>query len=140
VPYAPGELKATAFDAKGVVLGTHVLTTTGKPAAIVLQPELAKPRASRGQIVYIPVEIRDSAGKRVDDAAIPLTAAMTGEAELLDFGSANPATDDFAGDANTSSWHGNALVVVRSTGKAGTVQVNVTSPGIPAAAAQFELK
>jgi beta-galactosidase len=140
VPYAAGELKATAFDANGAVLGTRVLTTTGKPAAIALTPELERVHAARGEVVYVPIEVRDGAGRLVDDAAVPLTANVSGDAELIAFGSANPATADFAGDDKTESWRGHALLVVRSTGKTGAVKLSVNSPGLTMAEAQFELK
>ena len=140
VPYSPGELKATAFDANGKVLGSRVLATTGKAATLALVPETTATKAGRGQVVYVPIDVRDNAGKVVNDAAIPLAVSVSGAAELVAFGSANPATDDFAGDDHTQSWHGHALLVVRSTGKPGIVHVSVSSEGLPAAEAQLELK
>lgn len=145
VAYAPGVLRAVALGGDGgAAVGTEELVTTGPAAAIVLSPErgdagAAAARADRSTVIYVPVEIRDTQGRRVPDAAVPLTAEVTGEAELKAFGTASPTALGALSDPVTESFRGAALVILRPTGSAGKVRVRVTGPGLTAGESEFEL-
>ena len=140
VPYAPGELKATAMSADGAVLGRRTLVSAGAPAAIAATPEFEHVRAARSQLIYVPIELHDAAGRLADATDAPLSAETRGPVELLAFGSADPATPDSSTDRDTRTYRGRALLVLRSTGAPGSVHVTLRSPNLPASETDFTVR
>ena len=132
VPWQPGTLTATAFDGERIV-ATKELRTTGAPARIELRSETPAVRADRAALVFVPVAVLDEAGAVVPDAALALTIAVEGEAELCGFGSADPEAVGSLADVSTKTFRGRALAILRSTGRAGKIRVTVTAPGLPPA-------
>ncbi len=133
VPYAAGVLEAVAFRGSAV-LARQKLETAGEPARVRVTAERAKAGRGRDSVSFFAVEVLDAQGRLVPDAAVKLHTKITGPAELIGFGSANPlATGSFqAHEALT--YHGRALVILRSKGAAGPVRVEVDaeaiSPGV----------
>jgi len=140
VPYAPGELKAIALGADGTVLGTRSLATAGTAATLALLPELDRVSAGRDQLIYLPIEVRDANGRIVDDAEVALHAAVTGPAELIAFGSANPDATEVTNTTDAHSFRGRALLILRSSGESGVVRVKLSSPHLPEIATDFEIR
>jgi beta-galactosidase len=140
VPYSAGELKATALSAEGAAIGSRTLVTSDAATKLVALPELDRVRAAREQLIYVPVEVRDRADRLVDDAEISLAASVAGEAEILGFGSANPASLDAVNTPAAHTFRGRALLILRSTGKPGSVHVALKSPGLPEGSTTFSLQ
>ena len=69
------------------------------------------------------------------DAEIPLTAQVTGPAELAGFGTANPITDEDYTDNETVTYRGRALAIIRPGTEAGEVLLTVSGKGLPESAA-----
>ncbi len=138
VPYAPGTLRASTI-VDGKVVATCTLETSGPAAALALQPELAGQSAERSQLIYVPIEIKDAAGRLVPDAHLPLELELSGPAEVQGFGSASPTAMGSLKDSKTDSFRGRALAILRSTGKSGTVRITLKSPGLPAAQCEITL-
>jgi beta-galactosidase len=136
VPWAAGTLTATALDGDAAV-ATKELRTTGPAAQIRLLPETAPRRADRAALVFVPIEALDSAGSLVSDAALPLSIKVEGEAELCAFGSADPEAVGPLADATAKTFRGRALTILRSTGNAGMVRLQVTAPGLSPATAEL---
>jgi beta-galactosidase len=139
VPYAAGELKAVALGTDGKEIGSRVLTTSGAPAGLAVTPELKNVRAGRDQVIYVPLEVRDGTGKLAEQAAVPLKVVVSGAAELLGLGTANPTQIESFKDSETISFRGRALLVLRSTGAPGRVQVSLGSPDLTQAEMTFEI-
>lgn len=139
VPYAAGELKAVALGADNTVLGSRTLTSTGAPAGLAATPELKAVHAGRNQVIYVPIEVRDREGQLAEQAEVPLKVAVSGAAELLGFGTANPTQIESFKDSETKSFRGRALLVLRSTGVPGRVQVKLDSAGLTGADLGFDI-
>ena len=139
VPYVAGELKAVALGADNTVLGSRTLTSTGAPAGLAATPGLKGVQAGRDQVIYVPIEVRDSAGKLAEQAEVPLKIGISGAAELLGFGTANPTQVESFKDSETKSFRGRALLVLRSKGAPGRVQVKLDSPGLAGASLGFDI-
>lgn len=84
--YEPGILEAVSYE-NGVVISRCSLSTTGAPHAIRLTSDcpdtLASLSSDGHSLAYISVEIVDKNGVTVPDAALPLSAAVTGVGMLL---------------------------------------------------------
>jgi len=147
ITYRPGLLEAVSYR-NGREISRTCLKTVGEPAAIRLTAETF-PRtnisvpdntansgsasgadislASDGHsLAYISVEIVDSQGNRVPDAAIPLKAHVAGAGMLAGFGSANPVTEENYTAGSFTTYQGRALAVIRSGYEAGKASLTVS--------------
>ena len=103
---------------------------SGPASSLRCVPESTRVRASTESLVFIPIEVLDAQGRLVSDAGIELTAASDGEAHVQAFGSANPIDAASVIDAKATSFRGRALLILRSTGKAGKARVQLSTPGL----------
>lgn len=129
--YQPGQLKAVAYrDGKAVAEDT--LVTTGPAAQVILEPERTCISPDGMDLCYVAVTLADSEGRRVYDADVELTAAVSGQAVLLGFGSNNPCTEENYGTGRRNTWNGRAMIVLRAGKEAGQAELTVTGGGFPA--------
>jgi beta-galactosidase len=129
VPYQPGTLTAVAYT-DGKEIARQTLTTVGEPARLTLRAERKHIGGTAADLAYVVVEVRDSHGRLVPDAAVPLTFTVQGPARLLAAGSANPYGIESFQDPNTRSFHGTALAILQPTARRGEATVRVSSPGL----------
>lgn len=125
LPYAPGVLRAISLH-DGQPISEAVLTTPGKPAAIRLLPETSTMVKGCDSLCYVNVELVDADGNLVTDAECELTAAVSGTAHLLGFGSSNPKTTDNYAAGRCHAYGGRALAVLRSGEDAGEAVLTVS--------------
>mgnify|MGYP002627269471 CR=1 FL=1 len=111
--YTPGTLTAVAYDARGKELGRNQLHSAQGELHIAVEPEIVE--AKPGQIVYVPVSLKDEKGTVESNADRKLTVSVEG-GELLGFGAANPKTEEQYYTGSFTSYLGRALAVVRVYG------------------------
>ena len=121
VPYEPGVLRAEA-DARG-----RLLWTKGEPARLRLTPDRRVITADGQDLSFITVEVVDKYGNVCPDAAIPCEAIVKGQGTLLAFASADLKDREPYTSPKVTTWHGRALLVVRSTQKKGNAQISIKS-------------
>jgi beta-galactosidase len=136
--YGPGTLEALAFR-NGVEIARKQLVTVGAPAAIRLTPEHAEAGAARGDINYVTVEIVDAEGRVVPDTTKNIQLSLSGPAELIAFGSANPVAVGSFQSPTAQTWEGRALAIVRGSGAAGRVKVEVRAEGLRSGSTMLNL-
>jgi beta-galactosidase len=129
LPYSAGTLKAVGTRADGRA-DSVVLRTAGEPSSIKLTPDRKALTADGQDLSFVQVELVDRHGTVDPNAAHRLVFRVDGPATIAGVGSADMTdTDSYAGPSR-KAWHGRALVIVRSTHKAGTITVTVSSPGL----------
>jgi beta-galactosidase len=138
VPYEPGRLVATAFQA-GRQIGRRVLETAAAAAALRLKVDRPRIAASRNDLAHVTVEVVDAAGRLVPDAVHVLRASLTGAIELAAFGNANPRGVASFRQPVAKTWHGRALAIVRPTGRMGTATIKVEAEGLKSARVRIVL-
>jgi beta-galactosidase len=74
---------------------------------------------------YINIELVDATGHAVYADKV-LRASISGAAELIGFGSANPITDENYTSGVFSTYHGRAMAIVRSGYEAGEAVLKVS--------------
>ena len=79
IPYAPGTVKAAAYDEKGTVIAEETIRTPGDPALIVLTRERD---CDTGNMCFIDISTTDADGIPVPNARSCVTVRVTGDAEL----------------------------------------------------------
>ena len=129
VPYRPGELVAIALRG-GQQVGRKTLITVGTPSALRLTAERAVLEASPNDLAYVFAEVCDSQGRRVPDAAVPLTFTLDGAARLRATGSANPRGLKSFSDRNCTTFHGEAGAIVQPANYRELAVLRVSSPGL----------
>jgi beta-galactosidase len=136
--YQPGVLEVSAYR-NGMQIARQQLTTVGAAAAIRLTPERKRGAGNRGDVSYVAVEIIDAQGRLVPDAMHAIQLSVSGPAELIAFGSANPFAIGSLRALTAQSWSGRALAILRGTGRAGRVQLEASAEGLGRANTNFQM-
>lgn len=107
--YAPGTLKAVAYDVSGKKLGeSQLVSATGKNR-IVATPEQGTVKA--GSIAYVSVSLQGDNGIVEMNADRKIDVTVTG-GKLMGFGSANPRTGECFDKGSYTTYYGKALAAV----------------------------
>jgi beta-galactosidase len=128
VPFAPGTLKAVAYN-RGKPVANDELHTAGKATRIVLTPE--RTRLSAGDdVVTITATAVDETGIRVPDASQEVHFSISGPGSIL-------ATDNGSNTDHESfllPQHrldaGRVIVLVRATKSTGSIRVHAAAAGL----------
>jgi beta-galactosidase len=137
VPYQAGELKAVG-KIQGQIVYTQTIRTTGKPAALRLTADKNTLRANGEDVAHIQVEIIDSNGNPVPTANNEIRFLVKGEGQLIGMESGDNRSHnaghfrhrDPAQPASKEALGGLILGYVQAGRKAGTIAVEVSSPGL----------
>jgi len=109
VSYAPGELKAIAYDASGHAVGESFLhSAEGRRTVQIMQES----KHTEDDILYYDVSIVGENGEIECNADQKLRITVEG-GELLGFGSANPCTEEDYLSGVFTTYYGRAQAVVR---------------------------
>ena len=148
VPYEPGTLRASLPSDMDSSLSTcgskfftpNSLTTASEPAALRLTPDRRVISADGQDLSFIVVEVVDREGRVCPDAAISCEAVVSGQGRLLAFASADLRDVEPYTSAHVTTWHGRALLVVRSTQKKGQARVSIRAATLPTATLTLQFK
>ena len=138
VPYAPGELKAVAFE-NGREIGSIGFRTTGKAHRLKMSADRLKVRASRDELIYVTATVVDDKDQTLPDAVVPVSFAVSGAGEIAAVGNANPKDVASFQHPKRNTFHGRCLAIVRPTGKAGVVEVRAESPELGSAILRLDV-
>jgi beta-galactosidase len=136
--YQAGALEAVAFR-DGSEIARRRLNTAGKATAIRVTPERPAGGRARGDISYISVELLDANGSAVFDTGRVVAFTVSGPAELIAFGSANPFAVGSLQSGSTQTWNGRALAIVRGRGSADRVDLTASAEGLAPGTAVIRL-
>ncbi len=128
VPYAPGELKASATVHGKLV--EQVLRTTGNPSKIALRADRTKIRASRNDLSYIMAELQDDAGNPIEDGVADIHFSVKGQGELAAVGSANPHEMASFHQPHRRTFHGRCVAILRPTGETGNITLEASGDNL----------
>jgi beta-galactosidase len=136
VPYAPGSLKAVAYQG-GKQVAVDEIKTAGAPAKIKLVPDRSVISADGDDLSFLTVRIEDKDGNLcpMADSLVHFSVTGAGKIEAVDNGSA-ASEEPFQAD-HRKAFSGMALLIVRSTGAPGAIHVTATSGGLVQAAADL---
>lgn len=118
--YAPGELKAVAYDKTGRMIGESVLRSAEPDTRIQISPEK---KLTDDDICYFSIDLVGANGEIECNADTILTVTAEG-GELLAFGSANPKTEEDFLRGSYRTYYGRAQAVVRRTSDTVSVYVS----------------
>jgi beta-galactosidase len=130
LPYTPGLLKVVGVE-NNQELESDTLETAGKSAQIRLIADRTKILANGQDLSFITVEITDKKGIIEPNAENRLLFNVEGPGVIAGIDNANlKDLDPYVGDSR-KTWHGRALVVIKSTHHSGDIRLRVSSAGLP---------
>ncbi len=107
-----------------------VLATAGKPAGLRLTADRTTLQAGGQDLSFVTVEAIDADGRFQPNADQDVQFAITGPGVIAAVGNADSHDEaPYQGDRR-KLFHGRALVVVRSQGQGGIVQLTARTPGL----------
>ncbi len=129
VPYAPGAIAGIGYK-NGVMVASHVIQTTGEPAALRLLPDRAILKADGEDIVPIAVAVVDAAGRLVPTAQNKVTFSVTGPGVNAGVGNGDPCCHEPNQADYRSAFNGLCMVLVRATNQSGKILVEARAAAL----------
>ena len=138
VPYAPGVLKAIAYDENGEVIATTERRTFGEARKIRLKPDKYRLKANGTDLIFVEIYVEDEDGNVVENAANRIEVTVTGAGRLV--GLDNGDSTDFDQYKGTSRrlFNGRLMAIVAAKLDPGLIRMEVASKGLAAEKVEFE--
>ena len=136
VKYAPGKLVAKGRR-NGKTFESTV-ETTGKPAAIMLEPDRTVLTADGADISLVTVKIVDDHGRTVPVATNAVTFSVTGPGQLIGVGNGDPSCHEPDKGTRRYAFNGLCLAIIQSSRTRGAISIRADSPGLRSAKATLE--
>ncbi len=128
VPWQAGELKAVGHR-NGKEL-TDVVKTAGAPARLVLQADRQEIHADGKDLSFVTVTVTDKDGVPVPDADNRVQFTLDGAMTIAGVDNGlQTSLEPFKAD-HRKAFNGKCLVILKSSGKAGTTTLTAISPGL----------
>ena len=132
VPYNAGELKAVGYKGKKMITSA-VLKTADEPTTIKLTADRTTLLADGQDLSYITVELADGKGNRNPKSENLLRFDIEGPGSIVAVGNANPMSIESYQLPQRKAWQGRCLVIIKSSGKPGTINLTVKTEGLRSA-------
>lgn len=139
VPYAAGELKAVGYKGKKKIAAA-VLKSAGTVSSIKLSPDRSGISADGQDLSYVTVELTDANGIRNSKADNLVKFTINGEGTIVGVGNSNPVSIESNQLPQRKAWKGKCLVIIKSTGKPGTISLSASAYGLPSAVTTITAK
>lgn len=144
VQYEEGTLSAKAYDSNGELIEDtygldYVTTNSDEGSSLKVTAEKSEIQADGSSLSYISVDVLDGNGEFVSSARNNIRFSLTGNGEIVGVDNGNPSTTDkfqqptvltSGKSANIDAFSGKALVIVKSTDKAGGFTLRAESSGL----------
>lgn len=129
VAFAAGELKAVAYDAEGAVLAEDIRFTPGDTERIVLQADRPALTATGSDLAFVTISAEDAQGRPVENACDRVHVSVMGQGMLMGVDNGDSTDRDGYKTTTRRLFSGKLLAVIGDIGEAGTVHIEVASPG-----------
>jgi beta-galactosidase len=139
VVYQPGELKVVAFR-NHVHWAEDTVRTTGPATKLKLQPDRSTIHADGQDLSFVTVAIADWTGRMVPRSKNHVTFSVTGPGEIVAVDNGDATSFEPFQAKERNAYNGLCLVVVRSTGKDGTIALRASSAGLQSAQVKIKAK
>jgi beta-galactosidase len=134
--YIPGEIVAVAYT-DGIETGRTFLMSAGTTVKLKVEADRTQIEADDSDLSFISISLVDEEGILKPLADRKITVKVEGAGILQGLGSGNPKTEENYFDAETTTFDGKALAVIRPI-KSGTITVYVEAEGCPAQTVKIE--
>jgi beta-galactosidase len=139
VPFEPGTLKAISRS-RGKVVLTREVHTAGQPARIILSPDRRVIKADGSDLSFVTVKVVDADGTVVPQADNLVKFQLTGEGSIAGVDNGSQVSHEPFKANYRKAFHGMALAIIQSKGKAGRITLKATAEGLAPASVVIEAK
>lgn len=130
VPYAPGTLEARGYNSLGRQIVADKVETAGAPARLEIVPDRARLLADGEDVIMVRCNVLDAQNRVVPTAGNAVSFAVSGSARVAGVGNGDPSDHDPDKASQRRAFNGHCLAIVQSDGRAGSVTLTATSPGL----------
>ena len=138
IPYAKGELYAKAYDSVGNVIATDRQCSFDDPSEIVLSPDKRVLAADAEDMAFVTVSLNDANGRPVHNARNRVHVTVTGAARLVGLDNGDSTDYDEYKCTSRRLFSGKLLLMLMARKEPGTINVKVSSAGLPDAELTLE--
>ena len=139
VPYVPGTLKVEGLRSDRVV-AESVLQTVGDPVRLELSADRMALNAGGQDLLFITVEAVDKKGRLQVNTNHKVLFSVRGVGTIAAVGSGDGQSQDSYSGNSFNLFNGRALVVLRTSSKAGEIKLTAKADGLSAASIVVESK
>jgi beta-galactosidase len=139
VPYAPGVLKAVGVRGDRVV-AESVLRTSGQATKLRVSADRKMVDANGEDLSFVTVEAVDADGRPDLQASQDVQFSVSGPGLIAAVGNGDAQDADSYHSEHRKLYQGRALVVVRSSRKAGAIVLTARSSGLSEGAVTIEAR
>ena len=129
IPYVPGAIEAKGYK-DGMLVLNEKIETTGESSQIRLKANRHELKGDGEETVLIAVDSLDDKGRFVPTGANEISFSLKGPGKILGVGNGDPSSHESDQEPHRHLFNGKALVIVQSTGGAGTLELTASSEGI----------
>jgi len=130
IPYAPGELRAVAYDENDRPIATDVQRSFGDAAAIRLVPDKTTIAADGSDLIFVEITALDKEGRTVENANNRIHLSVEGPGRLIGLDNGDSTDYDSYKGGNRRMFSGKLLAVIAGTLDGGTITVRAFSRGL----------
>ncbi len=137
VPYETGYLKALAYNDEGEVVASSVRRSFGDAARITLRSSREEMPASGRDLIFLEIAMEDQEGNPVENATNRVDVKVRGAGRLVGLDNGDSTDYDQYKGTSRRLFSGKLLAMIASTLEPGTIEVQVSSPGLPSQVATY---
>lgn len=139
IKFEPGTLKAIS-RLNGKTVLTQMVSTAGKPAKIKLVADRSLIKADGKDLSFVTVRVLDKDGNLVPDADNRISFSLNGQAIIAGVDNGDPVSHDPFKASYRNAFHGLALAIVQTKGKAGVATLTAKAQGLESATLNIRMK
>ncbi|EFA43120.1 glycosyl hydrolase family 2, sugar binding domain protein [Hallella bergensis DSM 17361] len=125
-PYRAGQLRAEGLDGE-TVMERQLLVSASAAKSIKLTADRSRILADGQDLSFITVEVVDAEGRLDPNASYDISFSLKGNGTIVAVGNADIKETTPYSSHTFKTWKGRAMMVVRSTRKAGNLQLTATA-------------
>ena len=130
VVYSPGEIKVIAYDENNKIVETKSILTASKASNIDLNPDKNILKADDDDLSYVTISVTDIKGNLNPTSNHQLTVQVSGEGELVGLCNGDAAGLQSLKGKVMDAFGGKCMAIIKSTKKAGNIEVKVSADGL----------
>lgn len=131
LPYAPGTIKAVAYDEKGNIIATDVKSSFKDAAEIVLKTDKTALLADGQDLIFMEISMIDEDQNPVDNANNRVEVSVSGAGRLIGLDNGDSTDYDQYKGTSRRLFSGKLLAIIAAKQEPGEISVKVTSKGLP---------
>jgi beta-galactosidase/beta-glucuronidase len=139
VNYQPGELSVRGYK-NGKVVCANAIKTAGNAEQLAANADKIVLKTGTRGLSQIEIAVTDKNGVLIYNATNEIQVTVSGPAKLLGLESGSNTSHESYQSDKRAALNGHILAYVQTSGKAGTVNVQITSPGLKSTVVHLKIQ